>query len=97
MKQEFNICDVAPLKHVNIFMQQKQFYSLSTADPLIKRIPQSLHNCIILSIYGCTVLFLDLGHFLVSLSFTQLAGLLGQGISPSQGHYLHTQDSIKTE
>jgi hypothetical protein len=29
--------------------------------------------------------------------FTQLVGLLGRGISPSQGHYLHTQDNTNTE
>jgi hypothetical protein len=29
--------------------------------------------------------------FSVSLSFTQSVGLLGRGISPSQGRYLHTE------
>jgi hypothetical protein len=29
--------------------------------------------------------------------FTQPVGLLGRGISPSQGRYLHTQDSTNTE
>jgi hypothetical protein len=29
--------------------------------------------------------------FSVSLSYTQSVGLLGRGISPSQGHYLHTE------
>jgi hypothetical protein len=33
----------------------------------------------------------------VSWSFTQSVGLLGRGISPSQGRYLHTQDSTNTE
>jgi hypothetical protein len=44
-----------------------------------------------LSVYGSTALFqfLDL--------FTQSVGLLGRGISPSQGRYLHTQDSTNTE
>jgi hypothetical protein len=28
---------------------------------------------------------------------TQMVGLLGRGISPSQGRYLHTQDNTNTE
>jgi hypothetical protein len=40
---------------------------------------------------------LDLGRFLFSWSFTQPVGLLERGISPSQGRYLHTQDSTNTE
>jgi hypothetical protein len=39
---------------------------------------------------------LTLTAFSVSLSFTQPVGLLGQGISLSQGRYLHTQGSTKT-
>jgi hypothetical protein len=31
------------------------------------------------------------------LFFTQSGGLLGRGISPSQGRYLHTQNSTNTE
>jgi hypothetical protein len=40
---------------------------------------------------------LDLGRFSVSYSFTHSAWLFGRGISPSQGHNQHTQDSINTE
>jgi hypothetical protein len=42
-----------------------------------------------LSIYG-SLDFVELGRFSVSRSFTQSVGLLGRGISPSQGRYLHT-------
>jgi hypothetical protein len=40
--------------------------------------------------YGSTVLLLNSGRFSVSWSFTQSVGLLGRGISQSQGFYLHT-------
>jgi hypothetical protein len=43
-----------------------------------------------ISIYGSTAL-VDLGHFFQFLIYTQSVGLLGQGISPSQGRYLHTE------
>jgi hypothetical protein len=33
---------------------------------------------------------LDLGRFSSFIIFTQSVGLPGRGISPSQGHYLHT-------
>jgi hypothetical protein len=45
---------------------------------------------IYLSIYGSTAL-VDLGRFFSFLIRTQLEGLLGRGISPSQGRYLHTE------
>jgi hypothetical protein len=41
-----------------------------------------------LSIYGSTAL-VDLGRFFSFLIYTQSVGLLGRGISPSQGLYLH--------
>jgi hypothetical protein len=40
---------------------------------------------------------LDLGRFSVPSSFTQSVGVLERGISLSQGHYLHTQDSTNAE
>jgi hypothetical protein len=40
--------------------------------------------------YGCTAL-MDLGRFFSLLIYTQPVGLLGRGISPTQGHYLHTE------
>jgi hypothetical protein len=43
-----------------------------------------------LFIYGCTVL-VDLGRFFSFLIYTQSVGLLGRGISPSQGNYLHRE------
>jgi hypothetical protein len=47
-------------------------------------------KCHYISVYGYTVL-VDLGHFVSFLNYTQSAGLLGWGISPSQGRYLHTE------
>jgi hypothetical protein len=41
--------------------------------------------------HGSTALSCALAPFLVSCSNTQLAGLLGWGISPSQGRYLHVR------
>jgi hypothetical protein len=44
-----------------------------------------------LSIYGSTVLLLDLDRFFSFLIYTQSVGLLGRGISQSQGRYLITE------
>jgi hypothetical protein len=41
-------------------------------------------------IYGSTAL-VDLGRFFSFLIYTQSVGLLTRGISPSQSHYLHTE------
>jgi hypothetical protein len=46
------------------------------------------HNAV--SIHGSTALA-KLGRFFSFLVTTQSVGLLGRGISPSQGRYLHTQ------
>jgi hypothetical protein len=43
-----------------------------------------------LSTYGSTAL-VNLGHFFSFLIYTHSVGLLGQGISPPQGRYLHTE------
>jgi hypothetical protein len=42
-----------------------------------------------LSIYGSTALRWALSAFSLHSSFKQPVGLLGRGISPSQGSYLH--------
>jgi hypothetical protein len=47
---------------------------------------------IYLSIYGSTVLLLDLGSFFSFVIYTQSVGLLRRGISPSQGRYLLTEE-----
>jgi hypothetical protein len=44
-----------------------------------------------ISIYGSTVLLLELGRNVSFLIYTQSVGLLGREISPSQGRYLHTE------
>jgi hypothetical protein len=45
-----------------------------------------------LSLYGYIAL-VDLGHFFSFFIRTQSVGLLGRGISPSQGRYLHTEQN----
>jgi hypothetical protein len=50
-----------------------------------------LKPCHNLSIYGSTVLLLDHGRFFSLLIYTQSVGLLGLGISPSEGRYLHSE------
>jgi hypothetical protein len=49
------------------------------------------------TVYGSTALCWVLAAFSVSWSFTQSVVLFWGGISPSQGRYLHTQDSTHTE
>jgi hypothetical protein len=49
-----------------------------------------IYLCMYVCIYGSTVLLLDLGRFFSFFIHTQSVGLLGRGISPSQGRYLHT-------
>jgi hypothetical protein len=51
----------------------------------------SLINYLYCYFYGSTALRLALAAFLVSWTYTQSVGLLGRGISPSQGRYLHTE------
>jgi hypothetical protein len=43
-----------------------------------------------LFLYGSTAL-VDLGPLFLVLNYTQAVGLLGSGISASQGRYLHTE------
>jgi hypothetical protein len=52
---------------------------------------------ICLSICGSTVLFLDLGRFFSLLIYTQSVGLLGRGISQSQGRYPRKQTNTNTK
>jgi hypothetical protein len=66
-------------------------------------LPRTSYNIILLprlsvclSIYGCTALCWTLAAFSVSLSYTQSVGLLGRGISLSQGRYLHTEQHKHT-
>jgi hypothetical protein len=49
----------------------------------------SVYLSICLSIYGFTAL-VDFGRFFSFLLHTQSGGVLGRGISPSQGRLLHT-------
>jgi hypothetical protein len=53
-----------------------------------------LYAC--LSVYGSTVLLMDLGRFFSFLIYTQTVGLLGRVISPSQGR-TYTQNNTNTD
>jgi hypothetical protein len=55
-----------------------------------KAIYLSIYLSLYLSIYDSTVLCWTLVAFSVSCSYTETLVLLGAGISPSQGRYLHT-------
>jgi hypothetical protein len=51
-----------------------------------------IHSLAVWSIFVSTVLFCwSLAAFSISWSYTQLVRLLGRGISPSLGRYLHTE------
>jgi hypothetical protein len=52
--------------------------------------PSRLRLGVFWYLYGYTAL-VDFGQFFSFLIYTQSAGLLGRGISPSQGRYLHTE------
>jgi hypothetical protein len=59
----------------------------------------SIYLSICLSIYLSIYLFIafvDLGRFFSFFIYTQSVGLLGRGISPPQGHYLHAKKKIQT-
>jgi hypothetical protein len=75
--QEGNISVI----YLSIWLSVGLSFCLSTHPPI--------HPSIHPSIHGSTTL-VNLGHFLSSLIYTQSVGLLGRGISPPQGRYLHT-------
>jgi hypothetical protein len=54
------------------------------------------HSTPSISIFGSTVLLLDLGRFLSSLIVDTVDRTPLTGISPSQDRYLHTEDSMNT-
>jgi hypothetical protein len=63
--------------------------------PLCREVHKVTYNLLYktfadLSVYGSKAL-VDLGRFFSFLIYTQSVELLGRGISPSQGRYLHTQ------
>jgi hypothetical protein len=57
---------------------------------LIKHYALKTYGEVRVSTYSSTAL-VDLGKFFSSLFYTQSVGLLGRGISPSLGSYLHTE------
>jgi hypothetical protein len=85
-------------KHMNLICWEnmntkEQFQNKSFSRPCRPKIKSmDLTQNIILwtFFYGCTDLW-PLATFSGSLSYTQSVGLLGRGISPSQGRYLHTE------
>jgi hypothetical protein len=62
----------------------------------LKQLVLSIYLSIYLSICGSTAL-VDLGLFFSSLIYTQSVGLLGRGISPSQGQSLPTHRTTQTQ
>jgi hypothetical protein len=58
----------------------------------LSNLPCLLHTPPITTLYGSTAL-MDLRHIFSFSIYTQSAGLLGQGISPSQCPYLHTEQT----
>jgi hypothetical protein len=56
---------------------------------IYRPIHPSVHPSIHPSMYGSTALCWALAVFQFLYSYTQTVGLLGRGISPSQGRYLH--------
>jgi hypothetical protein len=57
---------------------------------IILNFPHRLNAHYNLSAYGSTAL-VGFGRFFSFLIYTQSVGLLGRGISQSQGHYLHAE------
>jgi hypothetical protein len=66
--------------------------------PTASLLPQRRNTCLLKAwtekrrpVYCSTVLLLDLGRFFRILILYTVVGLLGRGISPSQGLYIHTE------
>jgi hypothetical protein len=74
--------DAAEIRGYEIITASVQTLRIELFFPL----PPSIHP----SIYGSTAL-MGLGTFFSFLIYTQSVALLGRGISPSQGRYLHTE------
>jgi hypothetical protein len=78
-----------------------QPYKCKTVSACLEKWNSVLICKVFLSIYGCRALCWAFSAFSVSWYFTQLVGLLGRGISPSQGRYLtqtdiHSLSGIRT-
>jgi hypothetical protein len=70
---------------------------ISITATTIDTIDLSANLYIYLPTYGSTALYLALAAFSVSQPFTQSVGLLGRGISPSQGCYLTQTQNKRTQ
>jgi hypothetical protein len=76
-----------PVEYTGIFYRQLEYSSCTACLPLYL----STYLSIDASIHGSTAL-VDLSRFFNFLIYTQsTVGLLGRGISPSQGRYLYTE------
>jgi hypothetical protein len=64
------------------------FFSMNLL-AIVANIPEIEHS-IYLSTYS-SIALVDRGRFFSFLIYTQSVGVLGQGISPSQGGYLRTE------
>jgi hypothetical protein len=82
-KKNFELCIHFPVRPHGVTLKQGDAGNVFS-------IYLSICLSIYLSIYDCTALA-DFGRFFSFLMYTQSVGLLGRGISPSQGRYLHTE------
>jgi hypothetical protein len=87
---EIKLIAFLPSIHPSIHPPTYLLTYLPTSIPTYLPSYLSIYLCIYLSIYG-SITLLDLGRFFSSLIYTQSAGLLGRGISPLQGCYLHRE------
>jgi hypothetical protein len=65
--------------------------SIATAICYLCALYLSIYLCVCLSFYG-SIALVDLGRLFTFLIYTQSIELLGRGISPPQGRYLHTEE-----
>jgi hypothetical protein len=73
---------------IRCYIPEELFISIYLEYVMLLCCSVPIYLSIYLSIYGSTAL-VDLGSFFSFLIYTQSVGLLGRGISPSQGRYLH--------
>jgi hypothetical protein len=83
-------CSKAPIFISAKFLSFRPLNRLSVYLSVRPSVRSSIHPSIHPPISASTAL-VDLGRFFSFLIYTQLVGLLGRGISPSQGRYLHTE------
>jgi hypothetical protein len=81
---------VHAISHLNAYTRNKSNAKKLNIDKVVSKLILTHIHVISLSIDLQP--FVRLGGFFSFLIFSQLVGLLGRGISPSQGRYLHTDE-----